>query len=88
MIVPIIYVSSFGGTMNMYKRYLNVYLEDFFFGKCRKGRMRIMWSMYCIEPLGRIYRSTWLGGQVVSPRDKEGYPGITINPKLTISGVA
>jgi len=37
------------------------------------------------EPLGRIYRITWLGGQVASPRDKEGYPGITINPKLTIS---
>ena len=54
---------------------------------CKKGRMRIIWSMYCIEPLGRIY-STWLGGQVASPRDKEGYPGITINPKLTISGVA
>jgi len=50
--------------------------------------MRIMWSMYCIEPLGRIYRSTWLGGQVASPRDKKGYPGITINPKLTIFGVA
>ena len=50
--------------------------------------MRIMWSMYCIEPLGRIYRSTWLGGQIASPRDKEGYSGITINPKLTISGVA
>jgi len=44
--------------------------------------------MYCIEPLGRIYRSTWLGGQVASPRDKEGYSGITINSKLTISGVA
>jgi len=43
--------------------------------------MRIMWSMYCIEALG-------LGGQVASPRDKEGYPGITTNPKLTISGVA
>ena len=47
-----------------------------------------MCGMYCIEPLGRIYRSTWLGGQVTSPRDKQGYPGITINPKLTISGVA
>jgi len=31
---------------------------------------------------------TWLGGQVASPRDKVGYPRITINPKLTISGVA
>ena len=31
-----------------------------------------MWSMYCIEPLGGIYKSTWLGGQVASPRDKEG----------------
>ena len=50
--------------------------------------MRIIRLMYCIESLGRIYRSTWLGGQVASPRDKEGYPGITINPKLTISGVA
>ena len=47
-----------------------------------------MRGMYCIEPLGRIYRSTWLGVQVASLRDKEGYPGITINPKLTISGVA
>ena len=47
-----------------------------------------MWSMYCIEPLERIYRSTWLGGQVASPRNKEGCPGITINPKLTISRVA
>jgi len=47
-----------------------------------------MWSMYCIEALGRLYRTTWLGGQVASPRDKEGYPGITTNPKLTISGVA
>ena len=47
-----------------------------------------MWSMYCIEPLGRIYRSIWLGGQVASPRDKEGYLGISIYPKLTISGVA
>jgi hypothetical protein len=51
-------------------------------------RLCILRAMYCIEPLGRIYRSTWLGGQVASPRDKEGYPGITINPKLTISGVA
>jgi hypothetical protein len=51
-------------------------------------RLCIMHGMYCIEPLGRIYRSTWLGGQVASPIDKEGYPGITINPKLTISGVA
>jgi len=44
----------------------------------------------CIVPLGQIYRSTWLGGQVASPRDKdkEGYPGITIDPKLTISGAA
>jgi len=50
--------------------------------------MRIMWLMYCIEPIGRIYRSTWLRGQVASPRDKESYPGITINPKLTISEVA
>jgi len=49
--------------------------------------MRIMWSMYCIEPFGQ-YICTWLGGQVTSPRDKEGYPGITINSKLTISGVA
>ena len=47
-----------------------------------------MWSMYCIKPLGRIYRITCLGGQVASPRDKEGYLGITINPKLTISRVA
>jgi len=38
--------------------------------------------------LGGIYRSTWLGGQVASPRDKECYPEITINSKLTISGVA
>ena len=52
------------------------------------GRMRIMCGMYCIEPLERIYMSTWLGGQVASPREKEGYPEITINPKLTISGVA
>jgi len=51
-------------------------------------RLGIMSGMYCIEPLRRIYRSTWLGGQVASPRDKEGYPGITINPKLTIFGVA
>ena len=50
--------------------------------------MRIMCRMYCIELLGQIYRSTWLGGQVASPRDKEGYPGITINLKLTISEVA
>jgi len=50
--------------------------------------MRIMHVMYCIGSLGRIYRSTWLGGQIASPRDKEGYPEITINPKLTISGVA
>jgi len=35
-----------------------------------------------------IYRSTWLGGQVASPKDKKGYSEITINPKLTISGVA
>jgi hypothetical protein len=35
-------------------------------------RLGIMRGMYCIEPLGRIYRSTWLGGQVASPRDKEG----------------
>ena len=47
-----------------------------------------MRGMCCIEPLGRIYWSTWLGGQVASPRDKEDYPGITINSKLTISGVA
>ena len=53
-----------------------------------ESRMRIMWSMYYLSPLGGIYKSTWLGGQVASPRDKEGYPGITINPKLTISGVA
>ena len=58
------------------------------FRNCKKGRMRIMRSMYCIEPLGRYILSAWLGGQVTSPRDKEGYPGITINPKLTISGVA
>ena len=31
MIVPIIYVSSFGGTTNLYKQYLSIYLEDFFF---------------------------------------------------------
>jgi len=47
-----------------------------------------MRGIYCIEPLVRIYMSIWLGEQVTSPRDKEGYPGITINPKLTISGVA
>jgi len=47
-----------------------------------------MHGIYCIEPLGLIYSSTWHGGQVASHRDKEGYPGITINPKLTISGVA
>jgi hypothetical protein len=34
--------------------------------------------MYCIKPLGRIYRITCLGGQVASPKDKEGYLGITI----------
>ena len=50
------------------------------------SRMCIIWPMYFIESLGRIYRSTWLGGQVVSPRDKEGYLGITINPKPTIFG--
>jgi hypothetical protein len=33
-----------------------------------------MCGMYCIEPLGRIYRSTWLGGQEAYSRDKEGYP--------------
>jgi hypothetical protein len=51
--------------------------------------------MYYIEHLGRIYRSTWFGGQEGYPRYKEGYPrykegylGITINPKPTISGVA
>jgi len=47
-----------------------------------------MRGMYCLSHLGSLYRSTWLGGQVASLRDKEGYPGITINPKLTISGVA
>jgi len=46
--------------------------------------------IYCLSHLRWLYRSTWLGGQVVSPspRDKEDYPGITINPKLTIFGVA
>ena len=47
-----------------------------------------MRGMDCLSLLGSLYRSTWLGGQVASLRDKEGYPGITINPKLTISGVA
>ena len=28
-----------------------------------------------LEPLGRIYKSTWLGGQVASPRDK-AIPGL------------
>ena len=51
-------------------------------------RLCILRGLYCIELLGQIYRSTWLGGQVTSRRDKEGYPGITINPKLTIYGVA
>jgi len=41
-----------------------------------------------LSPLDGIYRSTWLGGQIASARDKEGYSEITINPKLTISGVA
>jgi hypothetical protein len=52
-------------------------------------------GMYCIEPVGRIYRSIWLGGQEGYARDKkghprykEGYPGIIINHKPTISGVA
>jgi hypothetical protein len=51
--------------------------------------------MYCTEPPGRIYRSTWLGGQEAYlrdkkcyPRYKEDYPDITINSKPTISGVA
>jgi hypothetical protein len=51
--------------------------------------------MYCIRPIGRIYRSTWLGGQEGYPRDKEGYPiykegypEITINHKPITIGVA
>ena len=36
-----------------------------------------MRSMYCIEPLGRYIQSIWLGGQVASPRDKKGYPGMS-----------
>jgi len=30
-----------------------------------------------MSPLGGIYMSTRLGGQCTSPRDKEGYHGIT-----------
>jgi hypothetical protein len=48
----------------------------------------IMQWMYCIEPLGWYIWSTRLAGQVASPRDKKDYLGITINPKLTISGVS
>ena len=47
-----------------------------------------MRELYCLSPFGWLYRSTWHGEQVASPRDKEGYPGITINLKLTISGGA
>jgi hypothetical protein len=38
--------------------------------------MCIMCGMYCIEPIGRIYRSTWLGGQEAYPRYKEGISGL------------
>ena len=47
-----------------------------------------MRGMYCLSLLGSLYRSTWFGGQVASPRDKEGYSRIAINSKLTISEIA
>jgi hypothetical protein len=44
-----------------------------------------VWDDLLLEPSGCLYR---LGVQDTSPRDKECYHGITINPKLSISGVA
>ena len=41
-----------------------------------------MHETYCLSPLGSLYRSTWFGGLVASPKDKKDYPGITINSKL------
>jgi hypothetical protein len=47
-----------------------------------------VWDDLLPESSGCLYKSTWLGGQGASPRGKEGYHEITINPKLSISGVA
>ena len=46
---------------------------------CYVGKQDAYNVIDCIatSPLGGIYRSTRLGGQGTSPRDKEGYHGIT-----------
>jgi hypothetical protein len=52
-----------------------------------KEIMRIMCGseiIYCLSPHA-VYILTWLEGQDTSFRDKKGYHGITINPKLSIS---
>jgi len=39
-------------------------------------RLCMIRGIYCIEPLGQIYRSTWLGGQVASLKIRKVIPGL------------